>query len=148
MKKLIDKIFGKRNEIEKTTFLTVSDKDLTIPERFSKWINIIESGNLPTEKIKGLNFGLFQSSDSYIMYLTGAEIFDEKDENWACNADYEPEYKYLDLNDLKLNDSDWKYVLDYSVEFISNYLKFNDSFLSQIENITTGFDDGNLIRLK
>ncbi|WP_298897263.1 hypothetical protein [uncultured Psychroserpens sp.] len=148
MKKLIDKIFGEKNNIEKTSFLTVSDKDLTISERFSKWINLIESGNLPTEKIQGLNFGLFQSSDSYMMYLIGAEIFDEKDENWACEVDYEPEYKYLDLNDLKLNDSDWKYVLDYSVELISNYLKLNDSFLSKIENITTGFDNGNLIRLK
>ena len=148
MKKLINRIFGKRNQIEKTTFLTVSDKDLTIPERFSKWINVIESGNLPTEKIMGLNFGLFQSSDSYMMYLIGAEIFDEEDENWACEVDYEPKYKYLDLNDSKLNDSGWEYVLDYSVELISNYLKFNDSFLSKIENITTGFDDGNLIRLK
>lgn len=148
MKKLMDKIFGKRNNIEKMSSLTVSDKDLTIPERFSKWINVIESGNLPTGKIKGLNFGLFQSSDSYMMYLIGSEIFDEKDENWACEVDYEPEYKYLDLNDSRLNDSDWKYVLDYSVKLISNYLKLNDSFLSKIENITTGFDDGSLTRLK
>ena len=83
-----------------------------------------------------------------MMYLIGAEIFDEKDENWACEVDYEPKHKYLDLNDSKLNDSDWKYVLDYSVELISNYLKLNDSFLNKIGNITTGFDDGNLTRLK
>jgi hypothetical protein len=54
----------------------------------------------------------------------------------------------LDLNNPTLNDSDWKYVQDYSVELISNHLKLNDSFLSKIENITTGFDDGNLTRLK
>ena len=142
------KLLGKSNNIKEMSFLTVSNKDLTIPERFSKWISLIESGNLPTEKIRGVNFGLFQSSDSYKMYLIGAEIFDEKDENWACVVDYEPKYKYLDLNNPKLNDSDWKYVQDYSVELISNHLKLNDSFFFFLENITTGFDDGNLTRLK
>ena len=52
MKKLLEKVFGKRNNIKEICFLTVSDKDLTIPERFSKWISLIESGNLPTEKIQ------------------------------------------------------------------------------------------------
>jgi len=148
MKKLFEKIFGKRNEPQKKGFLTVTDIELTIPKRFSKWIEKIESGNLPNEEIKGLNFGLFESTDSYMMYLMGAENFDENNENWACEVDYEPKYKYLDLNDSKLNNSDWEYILDYSISMINDYLKENDSFLKNIENITIGFDDGNLTRLK
>ena len=148
MKKLLEKIFRKQNKPEKREFLTISDNELEIPERFSKWIDKIETGNLPNEKIKGLNFGLFESADSYMMYLIGAERFDENDENWACEVDYEPEYKYLDLNDSKLNDSDWEYILDYSISLINDYLRENDSFLTNIENITIGFDDGNLTRLK
>jgi len=56
MKKIFSKLFGKRNTVSEKEFLTVSDKELTIPERFSKWINKIESGNLPSDEIKGLNF--------------------------------------------------------------------------------------------
>ncbi len=149
MKRLIEKIFGKRDNIKRPAFFTVSDKNLTIPERFSKWIEKIESENLPSEKIKALNFGIYETpADTYMMYLMGAEKFDENDEDWACEIDYEPKYKYLDLDDSKLNESDWEYVLDYMVNLISNYLKQNDCFLNKIENITTGFNDGNLTRLK
>jgi len=82
------------------------------------------------------------------MYLVGAEKFDKKDDDWACNINYEPEYKYLDLFDPKLNDSKWEEVLEYSILMITDYLKNNKSFISNIENITTGFDGGDLTLLK
>ncbi|WP_347922946.1 hypothetical protein [Pontimicrobium sp. SW4] len=141
-------LFRKRDKPLKKRFLTFSDNNLTIPERFFKWINMIESENSPNESIKALNFGLFETTNSYMMYLMGAEKFDENDENWACKVDYEPKYKYLDLNDSKLNESGWEYVLDFSVSLISKYLKENKSFLTKIENITAGFDDGNLTKIK
>jgi len=83
-----------------------------------------------------------------MMYLTGANHFDQDNENWACEIDFEPKYKYLSLNDSTLNDAKWEYVLDYSTKLIKSYLKNNNSFLNKTENITTGFDDGNLTRIK
>ncbi len=148
MKNLFKKIFGKSKKIESDDFLTISDNDLNIPERFSKWIKTIESNDLRSKDIKGLNFGLYETSESYMMYLTGANHFDQDNENWACEIDFEPKYKYLSLNDSTLNDAKWEYVLDYSTKLIKSYLKNNDSFLNKTENITTGFDDGNLTRIK
>ncbi len=149
IKNLFEKIFGKQNKSLKKEFLTISDGGLTIPERFSKGIEMIESESLPNERIKAVNFGLFETtSNSYMMYLMGAEKYDENHDDWACDVDYEPKYKYLDLDDSDLNESSWEDVLGFSVSLISKYLNDNKSFLTKIENITTGFDDGNLTKIK
>lgn len=85
------------------------------------------------------------------MYLIGSKKYDSEDEDWACNIDYEPKEKYFDLYDNELNNSDWEFVLNYAVMLIENFIKTEDyksSFLEKAKHITTGFDDGNLTKIK
>ena len=151
MKKLLQSIFGTKKEAIKENHKIEKRDDSPIPERFSKWINKIESTDLPTDKIIAFNFGLFESSESYMIYLIGSEKYDTEDEDWACDVQYEPKDKYFDLYHADLNNAEWEFVLDFSIKLIKDFMKTEDyknCFLSKSEYITTGFDDGNLTRLK
>ena len=79
MKKLLQSIFGTKKKPNVVNQETVKRDDSPIPERFSKWIEQIELTDLPNEEIIAFNFGLFESSESYMMYLMGSKKYDLDD---------------------------------------------------------------------
>ncbi|HEY9000990.1 MAG TPA: hypothetical protein VIM89_06535 [Mucilaginibacter sp.] len=57
---------------------------------FSDWIKKVETENPPGEDIIAINFGMMQSDKKYMVYITGAEVYDADDDDWAGEIDYQP----------------------------------------------------------
>lgn len=118
-------------------------------EVVEKWFDKVNGIEIVPTNITALNFGLFESDENYILYLTGSEIYDESDDDWATEIDYEPKNKYVVLPDSK--NRDWKEV-QYEIENIItgfiNTESFQNSIFSKIKNITVGFDNGDLKKIK
>lgn len=114
----------------------------------AQWLKEINNTTLPND-IVALNFGIFETEEGYGLYMIGATEYCEDDEDWAC----EPvAYKsdYLILNDPELKTMNWEGVLEKIVkilhEALFGYVSDGQSlFYGKI--ITTGFDDGELVRL-
>lgn len=105
----------------------------------------------PTADIVAFNFGLFGTEDGYTIYVIGAKTFDEEDSDWATELDFEPKDKYLEINPDETRGLEWNEVLEKAMLTIEQFVssdKFNGSFMRNAEAITTGFDDGDLLRIK
>lgn len=119
--------------------------------QFECWIDRISQAETPDETIIAYNFGLFETTKGYTIYLIGTKEFDELDEDWATTVDFQPKEKYLELNPIEVKHQQWQQILELAKNMIKNYLNsenFENSILKNAKAITTGFDDGNLTRLR
>ena len=85
------------------------------------------------------------------MFSASDSEFDSEDDDWACIVDYEPKQKYLDFPLEAIKGKDWNQVLEVAENLLLNYMKsdeFEHSIFHKAVAITTGFDDGDLIRIK
>ena len=103
---------------------------------------------MPGANITALNFGMLQSDKGYMVYLTGAEIYDPDDDDWAGEIDYQPprKIKYLLIPREFTAGLKWKGVLDMvvaSLRELSGSNRDNPLFIGR--TMTAGFDDGELI---
>lgn len=123
----------------------------SLEESFNLWINKLnQTENIETE-ITAFNFGLFETTDGYSIYLIGSKNYDPTDDDWATNVDFEPKDKYLHFDIDLVIDKDWEELLKISVELIEKYVSSDDFKTSILKNamaITTGFDGGDLQRIK
>lgn len=113
------------------------------------WLNELNISEFIPEEIIAINFGLFESDKGYILYMTGSEFYDMDDDDWASEIDYEPQKKYLTLG--KSAEIDWEFLEDEVVKNITEILNsesFKNSMFSNVSNITVGFDDGDLVKIK
>ncbi|MGL4108941.1 hypothetical protein [Clostridium sp. LP20] len=113
-----------------------------------EWIKKVDEKDKVQDDIEGLNFGLYESSKGYCMYLIGAKFYDEEDDDWACNEDFRPIDKYLKA--LPINkEISYAGVIDSVVKIIKNIIKENSYLdLFKVKHITTGFDNGELYIIK
>ncbi len=128
-----------------------SKKPSEINNRFSNWISKIGQDSKPGKNIIAINFGIFQTEHSYSIYLIGSTEYDIEDSDWACNEDFVPQDKYFELTKNETKGSDWTKIEELVSNLLKNYTvsdNFKNSFLINIENITCGFDDGELIKIK
>jgi hypothetical protein len=124
---------------------------MTFKEQFDNWITRLTKNEKPTAEVVAFNFGLFETESGYTIYVIGAKTFDEEDSDWATEVDFEPKDKYLEINPDETKGLEWNDVLEKAKLTIEQFIssdKFNDSFLRNAEAITTGFDDGDLLRIK
>ena len=133
-------IFSKRRGNKETT-----------QKQFNEWVKSIIVNKSPGAKIIVYNFGIFQSKNGYKLYLAGFENYEIENDDWAAGlGDFIPENNYFDLPDKEFTDLDWESVQNKVVELITNLIstnEFESSFLNDSRAITTGFDDGDLIRI-
>jgi len=114
----------------------------------------IQNNNIRTQDLVGIeacNFGIFESTDGYTIYLTGSKEYDPEDDDWSTQIDFEPTNKYLLVPTELTGHLDWMGVLELvenSLNIYLNYNSFTNSQLANIYVITTGFDDGDLTRIK
>ncbi len=118
---------------------------------FNNWLDRINKSETISDKIVAFNFGLFETENGYTIYLIGSETFDEEDDDWATNVDFEPEEKYFELDSSLVKRKDWQEVLEITEKRVKEYLNsesLNNTIFKNAKAITTGFDDGDLLRIK
>ncbi len=116
--------------------------------KFNKWLDHIIQNESPDSNIIAYYFGIFETENGFETYVIGSKEFDENDDDWACNVDFEPINKYLELGQIN---TDWQQILAQNKEYIKAYMQsenFKGSFLDKSKVIATGFDGGDLFILK
>ncbi len=124
---------------------------MTVEQRFIEWLENINNSEKIDSSIIGFNFGLFEATDGFEMYLIGSKTFDIDDEDWATNVDFEPKHKYFQFGKDLSADKDWQDIQNFSEKLVSEYVnssRFKNSIFANAKGITTGFDDGNLTLIK
>ena len=119
-------------------------------EEFVAWLRRVAESSPPPAGIAAYNFGLFESRDGYVAYLTGSREYDPEDDDWACRQDFVPAEKYFDLSGAFDGGATWHEVLHNVVGMVKRFLgspEFPGSFLSGASAVTVGFDDGDLERV-
>lgn len=120
-------------------------------EKICKWIQrIAEQEQVPTDII-AFNFGMFESENGYTVYLIGSKEYDANDDDWACNDDFEPKEKYLELSCQRVRDMAWEEFQNSVILTIADCIGNADEHIANLFDnriITAGFDDGNQTRIK
>ncbi|HRE79187.1 MAG TPA: hypothetical protein PLL09_15325 [Flavobacterium sp.] len=120
---------------------------MTIEQAFAEWIDQINENETVNNSIIGFNFGLFETTKGFEMYLIGSKKFEIDDEDWASYVDFEPKQKYFQFGKEFSADKDWQAIQQLSEKLVRSYVgseKFKTSLFANAKGITTGFDDGNL----
>lgn len=99
------------------------------------------------EGLVAYNFGIFESSEGYGIYLAGSDSYDENDEDWACETPYQSQP--LLLKNTLLEKMNWEDALDTLSREIKTILEETNLGKGVFSNkiVTIGFDDGNLTKL-
>jgi len=116
-----------------------------------EWLFKLCDTETPDKSIIAYNFGLFETEDGYTIYLIGSKEYDKNDQDWATNNDFEPSIKYYPLPTSEYKHLKWDKVLEKIKSELSVFTrtdKFRNSFFAKAKAITTGFDDGDLIKVK
>ncbi|WP_238907217.1 hypothetical protein [Clostridium sp. YIM B02506] len=116
-----------------------------IKETIKDWILRINDEEVLPENIEALNFGIFEP---YGIELIGSSTYDAEDDDWACEEDFVPEERVC--NELNIShEYEWETVLN-EIQLILKELidELKDLPLLNVDNITTGFSDGDLVVLK
>jgi len=118
---------------------------------FSDWIKKVEQENPPGAGIIAINFGMLLSDKGYMTYITGAEIYDADDDDWAGEIDYQPirANKYFLLPRETTKGLKWPKVLELVVATLTQLVEMEPGRMLFVNRVVTaGFDDGKLIVIK
>ena len=120
-------------------------------ENLIKWIrNIQQQDGVPPKEVIAFNFGIYEDENGYRMYLVGSFEYDENDDDWASIELPTKLHRYLSLPK-ELESQSWDEVLEYCANELKELEKEGKLNIPLLENavaITTGFDDGDLIRIR
>ena len=124
---------------------------MNLAELFSDWIKKVEKENPPASDIVAINFGMMQSGKNYMVYITGAEVYDADDDDWAGEIDYQPirANKYFTLPAEASAGLKRAKVLELVVATLAQLIKAEPGrllFANRV--ITASFDDDNLTLIK
>ena len=123
----------------------MNTKTNDLKEVIKRWIvNIDKTEELPSD-IVALSFNLYEP---YGLEMVGSSWFDEKDEDWACDEDFEPTQR--SCPDFEISDNlKWEEVLEIVMVILKDLIKeLTDLKLFKVEHIAIGFVDGNLTIVK
>jgi len=117
---------------------------------FENWITKININSSLDEEIVAINFGIFESENGYMVYITGSNEYDPDDDDWASEINFEPSQnlKYFNIPSELTKDIHWEEVQSDIESTLKKIIAQNkDLNLFKNRRITTGFDDGNLVRI-
>ena len=112
--------------------------------------HIEEQDGIPPTEVIAFNFGLMESDQGFVMYLVGGFEYSEEDDDWACIDMPEKTYRYLRLPD-SIQSASWEQVLEQSYATLKELESegiFKHNMLRNAQALTTGFDDGELIKIR
>lgn len=115
------------------------------------WLSRVEQiDGVPPKEVLAFNVGIFESLKGYTLYLVGGFEYDEDDDDWACIEMPESEHRYLELP-AEMSSELWESVLEKVAEVLTELElegRLRNSLLKNAMAITTGFDDGELIKIR
>ena len=133
------------------SFFKHQRKNNLTQDLFNEWLKLILQTEQPNSKIIAYNFGIFESPNGYKLYFAGFESYEKDNDDWAVGlGDFTPRNNYFDLPNHEFKNLEWESVLDRVVALIKTFMStkdFENSFLKNSVAITSGFDDGELIRI-
>ena len=120
-------------------------------QKIFNWLNAIDRNENVPSSVTAFNIGIFEQEEGYCIYLTGSDVYDADNDDWACDVDFEPSDKYLPLAGPDIKSMEWEEFQKMIVEIVSDYLdtvvkKGTSIFADRV--VTVGFDDGELVRIK
>lgn len=121
------------------------------PHAFAYWLDRIGRENPPSGEINAFNIGIFESPGGYTVYLIGSKEYDSQNDDWACQEDFTPRERYLELPLSFVSEKNWQQIEKGVIELVLKFLKSNEGsghFLANADVVTVGFDDGVLVRVK
>ena len=120
-------------------------------EEIINWLTQIEQfDGFPPKEVLAFNFGIYESESGYKMYLVGGFEYDEDDDDWACIEMPKAEHRYLPFPS-EMGSLQWEDLLKSVADVLRELEKegrFNTTILKNVKAITTGFDDGELIKIR
>ncbi|TDE27064.1 hypothetical protein E0I61_15570 [Flavobacterium ranwuense] len=123
----------------------------SMKEEIINWINNIHQiDGIPPKEVIAFNFGIYEDETGYKMYLVGGFEYDENNDDWASIELPKELHRYLNLP-VKLQSETWDFILDYCANTLIELEtegKLNNPLLQNAIAITTGFDDGDLIKIR
>lgn len=132
-------------EVKEVTFYSVEDDFPPPPPNLTsnfktlqEWLLSICNGKKPEKSIATFHFGLFESSDEKIMFLTGVNKYINGDTSYT-RIEFEPSNVYYQLPQREysnLNRDQLMKKLTDQLKAFTNTEKFNTSFLSKANAIT------------
>jgi len=119
---------------------------------FNDWLIKIIKTESPDSSIIAINFGIFKSEKGFQLYLAGFEDYDKDNDDWATGlGDFSPNDKYFKLPDTDFKGLEWDSAQTKIADLIKGFLSmdsYKGTFFDKAIAITTGFDDGDLIKIK
>lgn len=124
---------------------------MNLSEILNNWVKQINDNSVIPTDITAINFGIFETETGYSLYCTGSIAYDPDDDDWATEVDFDPApaLKYFALPAELIAEKKWADILadvEQALKVIfsqnSKNLLFNETI------ITTGFDDGELVRIR
>jgi len=114
---------------------------------FFEWLDLLLKNELSSE-IKAIIFNLYEDTDNkWSVELVGTFSFDKDNDDWACDVDYEPVDKYLNIEGVDVDpDKFLNEVITILLDIIS--LEKVSAWLLHTKYITVGFDDGVLEKIR
>jgi len=124
---------------------------MNLSDLLSEWIRKIEEENPPAANIAAINFGMLTTDKGYMVYLTGAEVYDPDDDDWAGEIDYQParKIKYLLLPREFTIGLKWKGVLEQVANTLKELAAADPTrIIFNGRAAAAGFDDSELTLIK
>ncbi|MFA4180761.1 hypothetical protein [Xylanibacter rodentium] len=122
-----------------------------VETRIYDWLTAIDNKETVPSEITAFNIGIFEQDEGYSIYLTGSEEYDADGDDWACDVDFEPANKYLELSGPGIKAMEWQEFQDMIVKIVSDYLDTSANTSTSVfagRVVMVGFDDGQLVRVK
>jgi hypothetical protein len=123
---------------------------LSLDTQISYWLSQLLTAQPPTSNIVAFNVGLFETSEGYCAYLSGATRFDASSDNWALEDAYSPSQREFPLPRSLFPFSGWEDALSQvqgALKLALSHTQLQQSPLAHAQAVTVGFDDGDLERV-
>ena len=124
-------------------------KEGTFQAELENWLQEIVDNEKPSQEITAFRFGIGEAEGGYILYLAGSINYDEADDEWAA---YPPDF--LAEKELVISveeQQEWYWMLLQVIYSLGRVLRrslLQDSFLGGNMPVYTGFECGDLYRIK
>ena len=110
---------------------------------FSSWLDSQLNVEIPAEVV-AFNINVYEAP--FTIEIVGSNDFDADDEDWACNGDWIPSARSIEVSNHLFGNS-WEVAEQNIVDMARSYLKsnyVNASKLKRAKAFAVGFVDGSL----